>query len=66
MYVMVIIKITDTIKDIILNMVRVIVIVLIKVLVTLRADDASSIILWINVNFCYFTRKKIITIKNTT
>ena len=45
MYVMVIIKITDTIKDIILNIVRVMVIVLIKVLVTLRADDASSIIL---------------------
>ena len=45
MYVIVIIKITDTIKDIILNIVRVIVIVLIKVLVTLRADDASSIIL---------------------
>ena len=45
MYVMVIIKMTDTIKDIILNIVRVIVIVLIKVLVTLRADDASSIIL---------------------
>ena len=45
MYVMVIIKITDTIKDIILNIVRVMAIVLIKVLVTLRADDASSIIL---------------------